>query len=127
VELGKLKWAVGILFGYVVACAMVVAVVHMGSGMPSHLGALGLFWLLVAMFSLPGFLFLRLVFWVTGIKRWFAFALAGSMNGILALWYFTGYFRLHPDFAFIGLLGGLISWAVELAFAGRIAVRQYEG
>ena len=106
---------------------MVVAIVHWDSGMPSHVGELGLFWLLTVMMSLPGFLLFRMVFWMAGIKRWFAFALAGSINGVLALWFFTGYFRLHTEFAFIGLVGGLICWAFEVIIAGRIAVRKYEG
>ena len=122
-EAGKLTWAAGVLLGYCIACALVVAAVHLDFGMPTHLGELGLLFLLVAMFSLPGFLLFRLVFWLAGTKHWLAFAVAGAMNGYFALSLFLGHFDLNPAFILFGLLGGVICWASEIIIAGSIPVR----
>jgi hypothetical protein len=122
-EVGKLTWAVGVLSGFCISCALVVATFHLDFGMPTHWGEMGLLFLLTAMFSLPGFLLFRLVFWLAGIKQWFAFALAGAMNGYFALSLFLGHFDLNPVFVLLGLLGGVICWVSEVGIAGSIAVR----
>jgi hypothetical protein len=121
--LAKWRWIAAVLLGYALACAAVV-VIHQGAAQwPFTWVALSNGWLLTATMSGPGFVVLRGLLWAMRTVHWFSFAVAGALNGVAALSIFGGKLMPNVWFAAMGLVVGLIYWAVERKIARTIVVR----
>ncbi|MFN0115519.1 MAG: hypothetical protein ACKVPY_12665 [Paracoccaceae bacterium] len=104
-----------LVFAYAAACASVSAMYlgFTGAGLGGLARAFVTGTLIAAATALPGYVVLRLSLYATGSRQLWRFALAGALNGLIAL----GIFAARPvfDWYFVGmgLVAGSVYWWVE--------------
>jgi hypothetical protein len=113
---------------YAVACLSVSVMYHglRQGGVPdamAFLADVGSGTVIAAIFSLPGFVVLRLALWSGGVRGLAWFAAAGAANGLIALSFFFQRPTWDGNFAVMGLVAGAVYWWIDRTVAGRTLAR----
>ncbi len=106
------------LAGFLIAPAVPVAYSFFISGMATHAGPKGLFWMLLLEYLIAGGLEVVLVLpaflllYAVGLVSWWSTALAGTLLGFAVARLFSGYSNDFDAVVAIGTASGLAFWAV---------------
>lgn len=119
-----LRLIAAILAAYAVGCTVVVVIWHVTNRHPFTVSVLAADMSITAIYSAPGFVMLRLLLWAARQRNPVVFALAGAINGLLALALCIREIGFDPYFAMMGLAAGTVYWLVERAIAVGILMRR---